>query len=40
LFASPEAQLRRELAALEPERLTPLQALAALARLVEAARRG
>jgi DNA mismatch repair protein MutS len=39
LFASPDEQLRRELAALEPERLTPLDALATLARLVDAARR-
>jgi DNA mismatch repair protein MutS len=39
LFAGPEDQLRRELAALDPDRLTPLDALAALARLVEAARR-
>ena len=39
LFAGPDEQLRRELAALEPERLTPLEALATLARLVDAARR-
>jgi DNA mismatch repair protein MutS len=39
LFASPEDALRRELAGLDPDRLTPLEALAALARLVEAARR-
>jgi DNA mismatch repair protein MutS len=40
LFGSPDGQLRRELAALDPERLTPLEALAILARLVEQARRG
>jgi DNA mismatch repair protein MutS len=40
LFGPPDSQLRRELAALEPERLTPLDALAILARLVEQARRG
>jgi DNA mismatch repair protein MutS len=40
LFGPPDAQLRRELAALDPERLTPLEALAILARLVEQARRG
>jgi DNA mismatch repair protein MutS len=40
LFGAPDAQLRRELAALDPERLTPLEALAILARLVEQARRG
>jgi DNA mismatch repair protein MutS len=40
LFTPPDAQLRRELAALDPERLTPLDALAALARLVERARSG
>jgi DNA mismatch repair protein MutS len=39
LFSSPEEQLRREVAVLEPERLTPLEALAVLARLVESARR-
>ena len=39
LFTAAEEQLRRELAALEPERLTPLEALAVLARLVETARR-
>jgi DNA mismatch repair protein MutS len=38
LFTSPEERLRREVAALQPERLTPLEALAVLARLVEAAR--
>jgi DNA mismatch repair protein MutS len=40
LFGHPEAQLCRELAALDPERLTPMDALAILARLVEVARRG
>jgi DNA mismatch repair protein MutS len=40
LFGPPDAQLRRELEALDPERLTPLDALAILARLVEQARRG
>jgi DNA mismatch repair protein MutS len=40
LFGRPEAQLCRELAALDPERLTPMDALAILARLVETARRG
>jgi DNA mismatch repair protein MutS len=40
LFPSAEEHLRRELAALEPERMTPLDALATLARLVDAARRG
>jgi len=40
LFASPDEQLRRELGALDPERLTPLEALATLARLVQVARRG
>jgi DNA mismatch repair protein MutS len=39
LFAGPDEQLRRELAALDPERMTPLEALAALARLVDAARK-
>jgi DNA mismatch repair protein MutS len=39
LFSGPGEELRRELAALDPERLTPLDALATLARLVEAARR-
>ncbi|HLK10418.1 MAG TPA: DNA mismatch repair protein MutS [Candidatus Binatia bacterium] len=39
LFTEPAERLRRELAALEPERLTPLEALGVLARLVEAARR-
>ncbi len=40
LFARPEEQLRRELVALEPERMTPFDALATLVRLVDAARRG
>jgi DNA mismatch repair protein MutS len=40
LFGRPEAQLCRELAALDPERLRPMDALAILARLVEMARRG
>jgi hypothetical protein len=40
LFGPPDTQLRRELAALDPERLTPLDALAILARLIETARRG
>ncbi len=40
LFGAPDAQLRHELAALDPDRLTPLDALAILARLVETARRG
>ena len=40
LFGSPDARLRHELAALDPERLTPLDALAILARLVETVRRG
>ncbi|HZP43115.1 MAG TPA: DNA mismatch repair protein MutS, partial [Candidatus Binatia bacterium] len=39
LFAA-DGALRRELAALDPERLTPLEALAVLARLVDTARRG
>jgi DNA mismatch repair protein MutS len=39
LFAAREALLRQELSALEPERLTPLEALGILARLVETARR-
>jgi DNA mismatch repair protein MutS len=39
LFAAADDQLRRELAVLEPDRLTPLEALATLARLVETARR-
>ncbi len=38
LFGPPDTQLRRELAALDPERLTPLEALAILARLVDQAR--
>jgi DNA mismatch repair protein MutS len=40
LFGRPEEQLCRELASLDPERLTPMDALAILARLVEQARRG
>jgi DNA mismatch repair protein MutS len=40
LFGTRDALLRQELAALDPERLTPLDALAILARLVEAARAG
>jgi DNA mismatch repair protein MutS len=39
LFAAREGLLRKELAALEPERVTPIEALAILARLVDAARR-
>jgi DNA mismatch repair protein MutS len=39
LFPDPAERLRRELAALEPERLTPLEALSVLARLVDTARR-
>ena len=39
LFAAAEERLRRELAAVDPERLTPLEALQVLARLVETARR-
>jgi DNA mismatch repair protein MutS len=39
LFASPEERLRQELAAIDPERLTPLEALGILARLVDLARR-
>src|SRR5438876_1169221 len=38
LFAAGEERIRRELAAVDPERLTPLEALAVLARLVEMAR--
>jgi DNA mismatch repair protein MutS len=37
---SRDGSLRRELAAIEPDRVTPLEALAILARLAEAARRG
>jgi DNA mismatch repair protein MutS len=40
LFPRLDEQLRRELAAIDPERMTPLEALATLARLVDAARRG
>jgi DNA mismatch repair protein MutS len=39
LFAPPADALRRELAALEPDRMTPLEALAVLARLAETARK-
>src|SRR5207247_510516 len=35
-----EAGVRRELATIDPERLTPLEALAVLARFVDAARQG
>jgi len=38
LFAARDERLRRELATLEPERLTPLEALTILARFVEVAR--
>jgi DNA mismatch repair protein MutS len=38
LFGGPADRLRRDVAALEPERLTPLDALGVLARLVEQAR--
>ncbi|MCW5891731.1 MAG: DNA mismatch repair protein MutS [bacterium] len=38
LFAPPDARLRQELAALEPERLSPLDALVTLTRIVERAR--
>jgi DNA mismatch repair protein MutS len=40
LFGSVESRLRHEIEALDPDRLTPLDALAILARLVETARRG
>jgi DNA mismatch repair protein MutS len=40
LFADADARLGRELAAIDPERLTALEALAVLARLVEQARAG
>ncbi len=40
LFASNDERLRQEIAAIDPERLTPLEALATLARLVEQVRRG
>src|SRR5437667_306727 len=40
LFAAGEERIRRELAGIHPERLTPLEALALLARLVDAARQG
>src|SRR5437773_1620291 len=38
LFAAGEERIRRELAGIDPERLTPLEALAVLARLGEMAR--
>jgi DNA mismatch repair protein MutS len=38
LFASPEQRLVQELAGLEPDRMTPLDALALLAQLVQTAR--
>jgi DNA mismatch repair protein MutS len=38
LFTAREERVRRELAGLEPDRLTPLEALATLARLVDIAR--
>ena len=38
LFAARDERLRQELATLEPERLTPLEALTILARFVEGAR--
>src|SRR5439155_24367932 len=40
LFASEEERLRRELAALDPDRLTPIEALAVVAALVAVARAG
>jgi DNA mismatch repair protein MutS len=40
LFGAPEARLRQELAAIDPDRLTPIEALAVLARLAEMARCG
>jgi DNA mismatch repair protein MutS len=39
LFATNEERLRREVAAIEPDRLTPIEAIAVLARLIESARR-
>jgi DNA mismatch repair protein MutS len=39
LFPSPDEQLRRELAGLDPERMTPVEAIAVLADLVARARR-
>jgi DNA mismatch repair protein MutS len=39
LFPSADEQLRRELAVLEPERMTPVEAITVLAGLVERARR-
>ncbi len=38
LFPAPGERFRREIAGLEPERMTPLDALTLLARLVEQAR--
>jgi DNA mismatch repair protein MutS len=38
LFPSPDEQLRRELAGLDPERMTPVEAIAVLAELVARAR--
>jgi DNA mismatch repair protein MutS len=38
LFPSPDEQLRRELAALDPEQMTPVEAIAVLAALVTRAR--
>jgi DNA mismatch repair protein MutS len=40
LFGPVDTRLRHELAGIDPERLTPLEALAVLARLAELARRG
>ncbi len=40
LFPSADEQLRRELAGLDPERMTPVEAIAVLAELVGRARRG
>jgi DNA mismatch repair protein MutS len=39
LFPSADEQLRRELAGLDPERMTPVEAIAVLAELVGRARR-
>src|SRR5262249_37671570 len=39
LFPGADEQLRRELSAVDPERLTPMEALAVLARLVDQPRR-
>jgi DNA mismatch repair protein MutS len=38
LFASADEQLRREVAGLDPERMTPMEAIAVLAGLVARAR--